>query len=898
MANYSVYPDKLDGYASLPLVRNQIDEVRAEVPNRLRDAIIKIEQELGIQPSGTFATVRARLDEIGDVRTIFLAHLADPEDAHDASAISVLDENDNYFEDDVEGVLAELGSLVPPQPDVVGENNSKVPNDGIPDWFDGYGSLFAFNISGANAENVLKKTQPRDDGIRGIQIVDISSNHEQVGGYKLRLGGGVGTERLAWELPTDPATVIFDSTNSVDISQLDAGDIRTLTAVGDSSKKIRIARTSEPYRSPPRVDEFAVLKLDAARGHYSLPSEGFKLTEYITRTSTDSVSASFGQSAVRGMVFPADRGTLVLQRKLRGAGEFFPIAVLNLKNIFNDTIRDSGQGVYTPSLENFDTIMLYDRVPVDEDYSLYEPNADGEDRYEDYENKFTRLQVARYMIPLSNPDIVGGNILSPDDTTETEANDKVSAYRIIHYTTENTSADFSGDPATTEVYSNIETSVPDLNENPQNFTRITNFYLDDSGTRPGIEHINLKPVKKEVNSDNLVTGNIRYLSGISYYTNILTNDNKFEVELRSDNNVFNKTYVVENTLRFETNVFNFPNGEAAGTFGAQVDITELLDDGYVKYSTSNLPEHNDQAFYFAKDAGAVATGIPSIDTRLFPAPNKFTTRAWIRARMFDPFGPGDGYDAYGEGFVERILVNSYSETRATDTTEWFTDESYRVTDGYEFFGPINDAYQDPPLVDPQDNISSIGLQCGGRFTEDESDIPGLIYPQNDYTVGNGIVPNNSSEVRDYAGLTGDRVYQRTFNLGYTISKARLQVVSGGNSPVAFENIRYKHGNDRARFGKIEVKIPGVGTNSTGWLDIGRLFKTGEYEDGYGALSGAVEGSAGNFTVPFTFGPRNTADTSDQIAVRITYFGQTPEERRVSKEKIITMVKLLPGEENE
>ena len=105
----SVYPSDLDGYATLPLRRNLIDEIRAEDHNRLRNAIIKIQQELGIQPSGTYATVSARLDDIGDVRAIILAHIADPTDAHDASAISVLDTADNYFEDDVEKFLKDHG---------------------------------------------------------------------------------------------------------------------------------------------------------------------------------------------------------------------------------------------------------------------------------------------------------------------------------------------------------------------------------------------------------------------------------------------------------------------------------------------------------------------------------------------------------------------------------------------------------------------------------------------------------------------------------------------------------------------------------------------------------------------------------------------------------------------
>ena len=66
MTSFSAYPSALDSYGTLPLVRDGIDEIRARDHNSLRDAIIKIEQELGIQPSGAFATVRDRLDSVSD----------------------------------------------------------------------------------------------------------------------------------------------------------------------------------------------------------------------------------------------------------------------------------------------------------------------------------------------------------------------------------------------------------------------------------------------------------------------------------------------------------------------------------------------------------------------------------------------------------------------------------------------------------------------------------------------------------------------------------------------------------------------------------------------------------------------------------------------------------------
>lgn len=62
MGEFSKYPDQIDSSTELPKTTDNITPVNAEVVNRLRDAILMIESELGIQPSSTYGTVRARLD--------------------------------------------------------------------------------------------------------------------------------------------------------------------------------------------------------------------------------------------------------------------------------------------------------------------------------------------------------------------------------------------------------------------------------------------------------------------------------------------------------------------------------------------------------------------------------------------------------------------------------------------------------------------------------------------------------------------------------------------------------------------------------------------------------------------------------------------------------------------
>lgn len=64
MAQYTIYPNGIDSSNQLPISTDDVTPVKAEVVNRHREAIIAIESELGIQPSGTYTTVRARLDAI------------------------------------------------------------------------------------------------------------------------------------------------------------------------------------------------------------------------------------------------------------------------------------------------------------------------------------------------------------------------------------------------------------------------------------------------------------------------------------------------------------------------------------------------------------------------------------------------------------------------------------------------------------------------------------------------------------------------------------------------------------------------------------------------------------------------------------------------------------------
>ena len=868
MTSYSVYPENFDSYGNLPLVRDGVDEIRAQHHNSLRSAIVQIELELGLQPSGVFATVSDRLDNIADAKAAIDAHIVDPTDAHDATAISLLDTADNYISDNVEGAITELAAVLPTAIDTIGNDNTTITNSGIPDFVTFSGTLFGFNTGGSSP---LKKTQPVL--VTGIHIIDIGDANGTGDGWISSATAGF----IKWKSDGDS----FGA--EVDVSLLDEGDVVTLSS-SDSSKKIRVARTSAALPTSSVTDSLNILKLNAVTGAVSITSTGIQDTNYITRTATDSISSSREQFVISGVIYPADKGTFVLQRKLRTSSDFIAIAVLDLGTNFDEDLRATTQPVYIPTLADYDSITLYDRLPARNDYETLDSDANDDQVYDNLNisTTFSGFQLAKYIIPISNSDLVGGTLEPPTDITAAEMNGKLSVYRLVHYKTGIT--DFNGEPAAADIFSLSDAlgTASDGNNN----VRMSNVVVDSDTARPDV----LRAVLTAEDPDAEVI--TKYVSGVNYYNG---SSDKFNIEVESNTDLFSNTYLRESILTFGTDVFSFPSGTG---FGATVDVTQLFDDGYAVYSDSNLPAFGDNAFYLINGAYNTAR-------QLYPKPNMFSTNAHVISTLHDPFGPGNSFDSYGWNpspeMSTRILVNSYPLDRASKVVENFTDESFRVgtaetfnfntereqfTYDYGINGGGNQLYD----WDSSVPILPGDLVVGGLFALPDFHIPGLVYPQSNYS--SGVIPYQEN-VPDYStdGYVdiSTSVYQRLFNLDKVINSGRLRVESDGSNLISFNDL---YDQNESRFGKIEVKIPGNSTNSTGWLDVGRLAKTGRFEDGGGALHGTVTGQTGNFIIPFTFQVRNNADAEEMIALRVTYFGS---EAAVGKTKILTRLTMLEAE---
>jgi len=98
----SNYPNGIDDETSIPLVDNSTT-ISADAINRLRNAIIAVEAELGINPSGTYGTVDDRISALENMLSVGSVL---------ASTISIVDVDGYYVSSNVEGAIQEIGAAL------------------------------------------------------------------------------------------------------------------------------------------------------------------------------------------------------------------------------------------------------------------------------------------------------------------------------------------------------------------------------------------------------------------------------------------------------------------------------------------------------------------------------------------------------------------------------------------------------------------------------------------------------------------------------------------------------------------------------------------------------------------------------------------------------------------
>lgn len=98
------YPGSIDTTVTLPLVFDLISPVLADDHNRLRNAIVAIQNELGTNPSGTFGTAKDRLDSIDSLINTIVAYIM----SISAYQVSIADIDGYFAATTVEDALREL----------------------------------------------------------------------------------------------------------------------------------------------------------------------------------------------------------------------------------------------------------------------------------------------------------------------------------------------------------------------------------------------------------------------------------------------------------------------------------------------------------------------------------------------------------------------------------------------------------------------------------------------------------------------------------------------------------------------------------------------------------------------------------------------------------------------
>jgi hypothetical protein len=826
----SVYPGQIDGPTQIKTLVDGVDEIIAEDHNSLKSAVLAIEKALGVNPAGAEGTVARRLDLADGAKTEVDAHITNTTDAHMASAIGVLDAADNFVNKNVEGALSELAATLPPKLNVVGDSHLTL-NSGAPNFVGHVGSLFAWNSMGGNA---LTKTQPSN--ITGIRIIEIGAANGTGTGASLKYNYPAQT--LQWQAPGDSLGP------AVDVSALAVGGVATLHS-STASKSIRVSKTSASTPESDATDDFELIQLNAATGAFSVQGVGIVSSNFITRTATSSTGITRDQFVIGGTFYPADKGTLVLQRKLRSAIGFTAIAVLDLSANFIEATRATGQSVYNPTYDDtYDTITLFDRLPAQNNYDTLAPDANGNPVYSNYtvSTTYSPFQLAKYSIPVSNPNDPAGTLNSATSIVNTPTDDVYSsAYRIVHYHEGQT--DFNGNPTSGQIYSIVDALAGA--DDGDNTVRMSNVFVDSDDARPTIATATITPVSSTESP-------VKQISGVHYYN---SSSDLFGVVINTSTNLFANSYLKDGILSFTSSGLTFPSGQFLG-------VTDLTN-GTAYYSNTNLPDFTTPP----NDYGAYSA---SGGNRPYAASNSFSTNACYVVSANDPFGAGASYTSTN---ANRILVNGYG-TPSTAAKEYFVDEQYREGTVETFsaaLGPYTSwTHSTIPLVAGE-------LQVGGLFGHDAGS-PGLVFPQGNWH--DSVLPTQNVNV-NYTGFSGDSIYQRLFSLGYVTNGGCLNLKSSGSRLIATTDFL---DSSASKSMKIEVKIPGL----TGWLNLGKQYKVGGHLDGNGCLT-YITGNAGNYMLYFTTGQLTTADSGYNFAVRVTYLASPT----TNRDFILSYLELLP-----
>ena len=304
--------------------------------------------------------------------------------------------------------------------------------------------------------------------------------------------------------------------------------------------------------------------------------------------------------------------------------------------------------------------------------------------------------------------------------------------------------------------------------------------------------------------------NLRYLSGVKYYT-----AGNFTYSTTISNVYGNSVYSV-NPITFNTN------------YGLQSISSEAI--------PASLGIHTTDLKY-TKNVLFQTSGIRLIDGS-------------VKVRTITPTVFAGNVTSDGAS-VTNLLMDNVIDT-ATDTNETFTSETYRL--------PSNLDFSDKTITTPVWD-SSLSLKNGGSGYNDGLQVGEnkLFLPFRNYTA----ITNGPTSNVDYSSNmgSGDRTYYRMF-VGTDASANFVMRINGSGAVIVHVVDIFSAANQM----KVEFRAP----TQTGWLCAYDDFVSGQYNDGNGGRAASFGvGRALNTNWGLTIGTKNIVNTNYKIYLRIT-----------------------------
>ena len=353
------------------------------------------------------------------------------------------------------------------------------------------------------------------------------------------------------------------------------------------------------------------------------------------------------------------------------------------------------------------------------------------------------------------------------------------------------------------------------------------FIIDDNTTNTTFSNFSIPTFS---------LGGSKHLSGIAYFTSGYVN-----YDTQIDN-------LYRNTYYSGSDAITFGDNSTAGNAGS---YPILLTNPQLTLP----PSSGDEA------KSIVLSTDPNIGNG---SPMTFTILTGVR-RLNDPIGlytiakrTLQGTRQGGTASITNVYLDSIAPT-STNTFEGFDDEAKRLKWGsYDLITDVTSGTWDIlQSLTNGDSYHNTGLQVFGSR---------LIYPSTNYTLPGSLNTNKNFGISgaDYSSATGERTYYRYFYQASTTGVFKINIAgSGGTFVAAATSIT---GNQI----KVEFKLPGSVTPTTGWLDAYNNFATGVWADGSGGRKeNSGVGRAFNTDWGLMTGIRGTSTSGGYVIVRIT-----------------------------